>query len=93
MGRAPVLAQRTFGRSVRTSTRGCHPPPPTHPPTHHTHSNRPDRPMTARAVYDKHMADGATFWWDHNFRFTPEEYFNRLVPVLNLPDHDWSCDG
>ena len=49
--------------------------------------------MTARAVYDKHMADGATFWWDHNFRFTPEEYFNRLVPVLNLPDHDWSCDG
>lgn len=26
-------------------------------------------------------------WWDKLFRFSPEEFFKKLVPVLDLPDH------
>lgn len=31
-------------------------------------------------------------WWEKLFRFSPEEFFKRLVPVLDLPD-TFTVDG
>lgn len=37
------------------------------------------------------MLDGTTFWWEHLFRFTPTEFFDKLVPILHLPN-DLICE-
>jgi len=31
-------------------------------------------------------------WWNELFRFTKQQFFNELVPVLQLP-YEFSVDG
>lgn len=57
-----------------------------------THSPTPATPWTAAHFLENLMRDGHEFWWDKLFRFTPYEFFEELVPVLDLPDN-FSVDG
>lgn len=38
------------------------------------------------------MRNDQEFWWEKLFRFSPVEFFEELVPVLDLPE-SFTVDG
>ena len=58
--------------------------------TYYLSSRGPNVPKTARAVQLK-LAD-RVFWWDKYFRFRMGEFFDDLLPTLDLPD-SFTCAG
>jgi hypothetical protein len=45
---------------------------------------QPDTPLSASAVYLQLRKQ--PMWWNKLFRFTPDDFFDGLVPHLDLPD-------
>lgn len=57
-----------------------------------THSPSPATPWTAAHFLENLLRNNHEFWWEKLFRFTRIEFFEQLVPVLDLPDRS-SVDG